>query len=75
MRVSGASSGGAAGAGDFASELIGGVPGDAFAFLDFNGQGTTDQLEKLKSNPQAARGDRAAAAEARRHARPAARRC
>ena len=65
---SGASSGGPAGAGDFASELIGGVPGDAFAFLDFNGQGTTDQLEKLKSNPQAAAAHRAAAAEARRHA-------
>ena len=54
VRITGASSGGPAGAGDFASELIGGVPGDAFAFLDFNGQGTTDQLEKLKSNPQAA---------------------
>ena len=54
VRIQGASSGGPAGAGDFASELIGGVPGDAFAFLDFNGQGTTDQLEKLKSNPQAA---------------------
>ncbi len=54
LRIKGASSGGPAGAGDFASELIGGVPGDAFAFLDFNGQGTTDQLQKLKSNPQAA---------------------
>ena len=30
------------------------MPGDAFAFLDFNGKGTTDQLEQLKSNPQAA---------------------
>ena len=54
VRVRGASSGGPAGAGDFASELIGGVPGDAFAFLDFNGKGTTDQLDQLKSNPQAA---------------------
>ena len=54
MRIRGASSGGPAGAGDFASELIGGVPGDAFAFLDFNGKGTTDQLDQLKSNPQAA---------------------
>ena len=56
LRVKGVSSGGPAGAGDFASELIAGVPGDAFAFLDFKGQGTTDQLEKLKSNPQAAAG-------------------
>ena len=30
------------------------MPGDAFALLDFDGQGTTDQLGKLKSNPQAA---------------------
>jgi hypothetical protein len=54
LRIRGASSGGPASAADFASELLGGVPGDAFAFLDFNGQGTTDQLDKLKSNPQAA---------------------
>jgi Protein of unknown function (DUF3352) len=54
VRLRGASSGGPSGAADFASELISGVPGDAFAFLDFDGQGTTDQLEKLKSNPQAA---------------------
>ena len=56
VRLHGTSSGGPAGAGDFASELLGGVPGDAFAFLDFKGQGTTDQLEQLKSNPQAAAG-------------------
>ena len=54
VRVSGSSSGASLGAGDFASALMGDVPGDAFAFLDFKGQGTTDQLEKLKSNPQAA---------------------
>ena len=54
VRIHGASSGGPAGSGDFASALIGGVPGDAFAFLDFNGQGTTDQLDQLKSNPQVA---------------------
>ena len=54
VRIHGASSGGPAGSGDFASALIGGVPGDAFAFLDFKGQGTTDQLDKLKSNPQIA---------------------
>ena len=53
VRVHGVTSGGPGG-GDFASALIGGVPGDAFALLDFDGQGTTDQLGKLKSNPQAA---------------------
>jgi hypothetical protein len=55
VRIRGASSGGPTGAADFASALIGGVPSDAFAFLDFKGQGTTDQLQNLKSNPQAAR--------------------
>ena len=30
------------------------MPGDAFAFLDFDGRDTTDQLGQLKSNPQAA---------------------
>jgi hypothetical protein len=54
LHVQGASSGGTAGAADFASALIGGVPGDAFALLDFKGEGTTDQLEKLSKNPQAA---------------------
>jgi hypothetical protein len=54
LRIHGASSGGSLGGADFASALIGAVPGDAFAFLDFNGQGTTDQLDKLKSNPQVA---------------------
>jgi hypothetical protein len=53
VRVHGVTSGGPGG-GDFARALIGGVPGDAFALLDFDGQGTTDQLGKLKSNPQAA---------------------
>jgi Protein of unknown function (DUF3352) len=53
VRVHGATRGGPGG-GDFASALIGGVPGDAFAFLDFDGRSTTDQLGKLKSNPQAA---------------------
>jgi hypothetical protein len=53
VRVHGVTSGGPGG-GDFASALIGDVPGDAFALLDFDGQGTTDQLGKLKSNPQAA---------------------
>ena len=54
MCASTASRAAARGGGDFASALIGDVPGDAFAFLDFDGQGTTDQLGKLKSNPQAA---------------------
>src|SRR4051812_30339639 len=45
LHVHAASSGGPAGAADFASALIGGVPGDAFALLDFKGEGTTDQLE------------------------------
>jgi Protein of unknown function (DUF3352) len=55
VRIRGASSGGPTAAADFASGLTGGVPSDAFAFLDFKGEGTTDQLEKLKSNPQAAK--------------------
>jgi len=55
VRIRGASSGGPTSAADFASALVGGVPSDAFAFLDFKGEGTTDQLEKLKSNPEAAK--------------------
>jgi hypothetical protein len=54
VRIHGASSGGPAGSGDFASALIGGVPGDAFAFLDFNGQETADRLDQLEKNPQIA---------------------
>ncbi|HEY2938933.1 MAG TPA: DUF3352 domain-containing protein [Gaiellaceae bacterium] len=38
-------------AGDFTSKLIDGVPGDAFAFLDFRGGGLVDGVEKLRSNP------------------------
>jgi uncharacterized protein DUF3352 len=52
VRLRGASSGGNLGGGDFTSKLIDGVPGDAFALLSFRGEGTTDQLGKLKSNPQ-----------------------
>jgi Protein of unknown function (DUF3352) len=52
VRIRGASSGGNLGGGDFTSTLIGGIPGDAFAFLSFRGEGTTDQLGKLKSNPE-----------------------
>jgi hypothetical protein len=54
VRIHGASSGGPNGSGDFASALIGGVPGDAFAFLGVNGQETADRLEQLEKNPQIA---------------------
>ena len=50
IRIRGASSGGPAGRGE--TTLAEGVPGDAFALLDFLGQGTTDQLGRLKSSPQ-----------------------
>jgi hypothetical protein len=56
VRIKGVSSGASVGAADFASNLIGGVPGDAFAFLNFKRLGTTDQLGALKSNPQVAGG-------------------
>jgi hypothetical protein len=52
VRIRGASSGGNLGGGDFTSKLIDGVPGDALALLSFRGEGTTDQLGKLKSSPQ-----------------------
>jgi Protein of unknown function (DUF3352) len=55
LRVRGASKGSGAkalGAGDFTSILLGKVPGDALAFLDFRGGGTADQLKKLESSPQ-----------------------
>jgi hypothetical protein len=51
LRIRGASSGAKVG-GDFSSKLMDGVPGDAFAFLSFDGKGTSDQLGQLKSNPQ-----------------------
>jgi hypothetical protein len=50
IRIRGASSGGPAGGAE--TTLAEGVPGDAFALLDFLGQGTTDQLGRLKSSPQ-----------------------
>jgi hypothetical protein len=51
IRIRGASSGGpAAGGGE--TTLAEGVPGDAFVLLDFLGQGTIDQLGRLKSSPQ-----------------------
>ena len=54
LHVHGASRGGSATTADFASALLGGVPGDAFAFLGFDGKGTADQIEQLEKNPQAA---------------------
>lgn len=50
IRIRGASSGGPAGGGE--TRLAEGVPGDAFALLDFLGQGTTEQLGRLKTSPQ-----------------------
>ena len=52
VRVRGASAGFNTGSGDFSSKLMDGVPGDAFAFLSFDGKGSRAQLERLKSNPQ-----------------------
>jgi hypothetical protein len=54
IRVKGATRGAGAsalGTGDYASKMLGDVPGDALAFLSFRGSGTVDQLEKLESNP------------------------
>ena len=50
IRIKGTTSGGPAGGGE--AKLVDGVPADAFALLDFLGQGTTDQLDKLRSSPQ-----------------------
>jgi Protein of unknown function (DUF3352) len=52
IRIRGASSGGNLGGGDFASKLFAGVPGDAFAFLGFRGEGTAALVDKLKATPQ-----------------------
>ena len=54
VRLKGTAKGGNLAGADFASALMGGVPGDAFALLDFSGKGTADQLDKLRSNPQVA---------------------
>ncbi|MDQ2911361.1 MAG: DUF3352 domain-containing protein [Actinomycetota bacterium] len=51
IRVRGAANGANVGGSEFSSKLLGGVPGDALAFLGFRGAGTTDQLKKLESNP------------------------
>jgi hypothetical protein len=51
IRVQGAANGADIAGAEFSPKLLDGVPGDALAFLDFRGAGTTDQLKKLKSNP------------------------
>ena len=50
IRARGVTSGADVGGGEFSSKLLDGVPGDALAFLNFRGAGTTDQLKKLESN-------------------------
>ena len=50
IRARGVTSGADVGGGEFSSKLLDGVPGDALAFLNFRGTGTTDQLKKLESN-------------------------
>lgn len=52
LRARGASSGGSFGSSDFTSQLIGGVPENALALLDFSGKGTAGQLDKLLSSQQ-----------------------
>lgn len=49
VRVHGAAKGVSFGS-EFASKLIGGIPGDALALLDFRGEDTTEQLKKLQTN-------------------------
>jgi len=51
IRARGVTSGADVGGGEFSSKLLDGVPGDALAFLNFRGAGTTDQLKKLEANP------------------------
>ena len=51
--VNGAGSGKVTGTGNpYASKLISGVPGDAIAFVTFQGTSTTQQIEQLRTNPQ-----------------------
>jgi uncharacterized protein DUF3352 len=54
IRLHGAANGVDITGGNFSSKLLDGVPGDALAFLDFRGSGTTEQLKKLQSNPTVA---------------------
>jgi hypothetical protein len=61
LRVHGAAQGAgtsALGKGDYSSKLLGGVPGDALAFLTFQGGGSADQLQKLQSRPEIQRLER-----------------
>jgi hypothetical protein len=52
LHLRGASSGGNLGSSDFASQLIGGVPENALALLDFSGRGASDLLDQLRTRPQ-----------------------
>ena len=55
VRLRGAVSGSGAaslGGGEYTSKLMNGVPGDALAFLTFQGGGLADSLQKLENNPQ-----------------------
>jgi Protein of unknown function (DUF3352) len=59
VRLRGAVSGSGSatlGGGEFTSKLMNGVPGDALAFLTFQGGGLADQLQELMKNPQIAPG-------------------
>ena len=52
LRVHGATGGNAAAGSDFAAKLLGNVPGDALAVLDFRGAGIADRIEKLRVEPE-----------------------
>jgi Protein of unknown function (DUF3352) len=59
VRLKGAVSGSGSatlGSGEYTSKLMDGVPGDALAFLTFQGGGLADQFQKLMKNPQIAPG-------------------
>jgi hypothetical protein len=59
VRLRGAVSGSGSatlGSGEYTSKLMVGVPGDALAFLTFQGGGLADQLQQLMKNPQIAPG-------------------
>ena len=59
VRLRGAINGSGAaslGSGEYTSKLMDGVPGDALAFLTFQGGGLADSLQNLMKNPQIAPG-------------------
>ena len=59
VRLRGAVSGSGSatlGSGEYTSKLMDGVPGDALAFLTFQGSGLADSFQKLMKNPQIAPG-------------------